>query len=481
MSIYGYQPLQALQILDSALIVGNMSEFRAEMLRAKIYSSSLMHEQLDSLLGGPEGIRLDSARAIGERILKHDSLKVDPKRKMDVLEMLANTARMQNDTMEWLNRSREYIDICHQLGPEQATNALRTEAEIGAALYYMGHQEQGLARLDSAIQCLRPDSVLRGPDAFRFNELDALIIALKRKIVVLSSQDKTVEMLPLARQIIEQLDDYEQHPEAYHDGSYREPSDSLKRCDYIRFYRTQAQNFITAAYASLGELSNLMEAYNKLELIVREATAREHLARYHALEQQMLAERRHVRTRRSNTIAISVGIFAFLAVVFSIVVTRKNRIINKKNVLLAQQITEAVYYKNMFWEEKYAQPMTEPVSDLNMLTDEQLFQYVGEVIVRDKLFLNPDFGRQTIMDHYHLSKERVGTIFSKGGDHAKLTGYIQQLRLDYATRLLVNQPDKSIVEIAEECGFRSHTYFSSRFRLKYGITPTEFRALHKEA
>ena len=38
------------------------------MLRSKIYSSSLMHEQLDSLLGGPEGVRLDSARANGERI-----------------------------------------------------------------------------------------------------------------------------------------------------------------------------------------------------------------------------------------------------------------------------------------------------------------------------------------------------------------------------------------------------------------------------
>lgn len=475
MSIYGYQPLRALQILDSAVIVGNMSEFRAEMLRARIYSSSLMREQLDSLLGGPEGVRLDSARAIGERILKHDSLKVDPKRELDILEMLAYTARMQNDTMEWLNRSREYVDICHRLGAEQATNALRTEAEIGAALYYMGQQEQGMARLDSAIQCLSPDSILNGPDAFRFNELDALIIALKRKIVVLSSQNKTVEMLPLARQIIERLDDYEQHPDAYHDGSYREPKDSVERGDYIRFYRTQAQNFITAAYASLGELSNVMEAYNKLEIIVREATAREHLARYHALEQQMLAERRHIRTRRSNTIAISVGIFAFLAVVFSIVVTRKNRIINKKNVLLAQQITEAVYYKNMFWEEKYAQPMTEPVSDLNTLTDEQLFQYVGEAIVRDKLFLNPDFGRQTVMDHYHLSKERIGAIFSKGSNHAKLTSYIQQLRLDYATRLLVNQPGKSIVEIAEECGFRSHTYFSSCFRQHYGISPTDYR------
>ena len=481
MSLYGYQPVRALQILDSAVLVGNMSEFRAEKLRAKIYSASLMHDQLDSLLGGAPGVRLDSAQAIGERILQHDSVKNNLKEKLDVLEMLAHTARMQDDTVQWMTRSREYVDVCHQLGPAQETNALRAEAEIGAALFYLGQQEQGLAKLDSAIQCLSPDPVLKGEDAFRFNELDALIIALKRKIVLLSSQDKTVEMLPLARQIIERLDDYEQHPDAYHDGSSREPKDSVKRSDYIRFYRTQAQNFITVAYASLGEMSNVMEAYNKLELIVREATAREHVASYHALEQQMLAERRHLRTRRSNTIAISVGILAFLAIVFAVVLTFKNRIINKKNVLLAQQIAEAVYYKNMFWEEKFAQPLTEPVSDLNTLTDEQLFQYVSDAIVHDKLFLDPNFGRQTVMDHYHLSKERIGAIFSKGSDHAKLASYIQQLRLDYATRLLVNQPDKSIVEIAEECGFRSHTYFTSRFRLKYGITPSEFRTIHKSA
>ena len=42
MSIYGYQPARALRILDAAVIVGNLSELRADMLRARIYSSTLM-------------------------------------------------------------------------------------------------------------------------------------------------------------------------------------------------------------------------------------------------------------------------------------------------------------------------------------------------------------------------------------------------------------------------------------------------------
>ena len=44
MSIYGYQPVWALQIIDSAVIKGNLSEVRADVNRARIYSQSLMAE-----------------------------------------------------------------------------------------------------------------------------------------------------------------------------------------------------------------------------------------------------------------------------------------------------------------------------------------------------------------------------------------------------------------------------------------------------
>ena len=36
MSIYAYQPLRALQIIDSAVIVGNVGEVQAEQCRARI-------------------------------------------------------------------------------------------------------------------------------------------------------------------------------------------------------------------------------------------------------------------------------------------------------------------------------------------------------------------------------------------------------------------------------------------------------------
>lgn len=482
MSIYAYQPVRALQILDSAVIVGDLSQWQADVFRARIYSSTLMPNQVDSLLGGPEGIRLDTAQAIGERLLGHDSIKVDLRWQQDVLEILAYTERMQNDTIGWMQRLRELVDVCCQIGPMAETDALRSEAEIGAALCALGQYEQGMAKMDSVIDLL--DATFhREHDKGTFDQLDALIIALKRKLLILGARNEYAETLPLARSIIERLDDYEAHPDDYHDGSHREPKNDQQRADYIRFYRNQAQNYITAAYSSLGEHGDMLAAFRQIEKSVRDATAREHLARYNALQQQMEAERQQAKASRASLIAFAIGILALIVFAFAAVVIWKNRSISRKNSVLVQQIDEAMNYKELYLKEKQAHE-PEPVAadlDLNALTDEQLFQHINEVIVREKLFLNPKFERQTIMDRFDLSKERVGAVFSKGSDFTKLSNYIQQLRLEYAAQLLAKQPDLSIVQIATECGFSSHKYFSERFRLHFSMTPSEFRKASQQS
>ena len=76
---------------------------------------------------------------------------------------------------------------------------------------------------------------------------------------------------------------------------------------------------------------------------------------------------------------------------------------------------------------------------------------------------------------YQLSKERVGAVFSKGSEHVKLNSYILQLRLEYAAHLLINDPDRSITQVATDSGFGSNPYFSDRFRQHYGMSPTDYR------
>ena len=307
MTVYDYDPVRALQIIDSAVIVGNISEVWADFLRARIYSWSLMGQTVDSLLHGPEGVRFDSARVIGERLLMHDSLKANIGMHQNVLEVLVYVARQQQDTTRWLLRSQELVEVCHRQGEDAEPEALRTEAEVGAVLCAMGQRERGMARLDSVI------AILDSREHRQFNWLDATIIALKRKICVLNNEEKYVEMLPLARRIIDRLDDYEKHPKDYHDGTYREPADSTDRADYIHFYRSQAQGFITAAYAALGEQGSMKDVYEQIERSVRDVTAHEHIARYHALEQQMLRQEAESRSRMMTFVAVA-SMFGLLVI-----------------------------------------------------------------------------------------------------------------------------------------------------------------------
>lgn len=54
------------------------------------------------------------------------------------------------------------------------------------------------------------------------------------------------------------------------------------------------------------------------------------------------------------------------------------------------------------------------------------------------------------------------------------TQYIEQYRLAAAIRLL-SETDHNILEIGEQCGFQSASYFTMKFHERYGITPSVFR------
>lgn len=157
------------------------------------------------------------------------------------------------------------------------------------------------------------------------------------------------------------------------------------------------------------------------------------------------------------------------------VVIVKNRAIRHKNRLLAQQIADALKYKEKYLKEKNANTPMAAVADLGSLSDEQLYHYIDNIVISEHLFTDPTFGRDSVMQRFSLSKERVGTIFAKGSTHAKMSNYIQQLRLEYAALLLTEHTDRNIAQIATDSGFSSSAYFSNCFRQHFGMSPSDYR------
>lgn len=257
LAVYGMYPERALVIIDSARIVGNLSDFRADLLRAIVFSRTY------------EGMQLDSAILIGERLMRQDSVMTDVSSKIEVLDVLLNACRLKKDNEQALHWATMLGDLYRQRGEQ--TEALRTDAEIGQFLVRIGQQEEGLAKIDSVI--------LRLDGQRKFNELDASIIALKRKAEIVIEKgagnlESSCLILPTAQRMLNLLSDYEQHPADYHDNSSREPSDA-ERPIYIDFYQGKAYAYMAAAYASIKE-----NAQSKSEATTALQKARAFLALY---------------------------------------------------------------------------------------------------------------------------------------------------------------------------------------------------------
>ena len=553
MEIYAQEPQRALQIIDSAEVVGNVSDFRAELLRTRVYAYP--HETMN----------LDTARQMGVTLLEHDSVKSSVTNRMEVLRLLTDVARIDLDYPEQVKWAAQLAALCREQGDE--TEALRTESEIGIVLTHLGQRNEGFQMLDKVIGQL---------DGQRhFAELDACIIAMKRKLTALSllpnmtmpgdsltAEQRQQDIISLALRFIAKLDDYEQHPDDYTDGSDRQP-DADEVPGYCGFYRSQAYVFLAQAYASLseelkakeyvslfeqtpfgqtlngrsaicetwqmlGDYDKMLATYDEIDRVAGDDTlgtnyirqlrgraeaaaargdhkasqhywrrhdllsqavndqlqaseAHDYAARYHAYEQQLEIQQREAEANRNALLATTGGIIALLAVILAVYFFRQQRIIQKKNRVLVEQMTEAVEYKRMTPSGEFAN-LPEPSGDINLetLSTDELSQHIRSVIIRERLYLNTQFDRQAAIDYFHLSKERIGAAFSKGSEFPTIADFINHCRLEYARELLVSSPEMTVDDIASAAGFGTRRTFSRLFKERYSITPTEYRNQSKD-
>ena len=565
MEVFDERPEEAMALIDSAVQEGTIGDEMALMLKARLYSQS----------SAPQ--HLDSAHHILEGLMDSPFVNEDDNREM-VLDLLVNTCRKQHNYEQCLRWATAKADLCRQNGEE--TEALRTEAEIGVIFAKLGDEERGLAKLNGVIANL--------DGQHNVDEMDACIIAIKRKIQVLQELERHEEVIPLAHHIIDMVNDYQQHHEAYRDNSYRLSNDPEETRLYCAFFRAQAQGYLAYSYASLAEQKEgnkaaatpdskgghaisktaardsayhylalfeqssfghsldgrwsiaptwlLMGSYDKmlatydevesqmgddtitmeyLEMLrgravaanamgnlhaainywqrfvalgyylsnkVHKSQVHEYAVRYRLQEERLNTEREEAAKQRITIVAILLGIIVVIVVVFVVMLIRRIRAIEAKDTVITKEITEKI---------ENTEPYTKPVetvktvggkpvdkitrADLLMFSDSEMFEFFSYVIVTEKLFLNSDFGRQQLMDRFRLSKDRVGAAFSKGSKFHSVKNYLNEVRLDYSTRLLAEEPDLNFYEVALRSGYASYIVFSRNFKLRYAITPTEFR------
>ncbi len=232
------EPTKALAQIDSLEVLGRLRHYDAQFLRAKVNIRTLERE------------RVNIAIVICEQLLTNDTVTSSAEMTENVLETMVEACRLSNDYEGALTGAIQLVNLCYQQG--WVCEALRNEAEVGSLMASLGMVNEGLAKIDSVIHCLK--------DIRKFNELDASIIALRRKINVLENvsasnchvDNPVSSIIEASQSILDRLADYEQHPDDYHDDTYREPVDSKDRLNYIDFCRAKAHLYIANIYAQEG-------------------------------------------------------------------------------------------------------------------------------------------------------------------------------------------------------------------------------------
>ena len=526
--VYATNPERSLILLDSALLLGNISDYRAQIIRARIYCKSL------------EELRLDSAIIICEALLSHDSVRNEPSEQENIYDMLIATSRVKHDDEAYLHWATQKATLCQQQGEE--TERWRTEADIGLVMTFLGRVDEGLDKLDEAISHLdAPGSIDR---------MDAFIVAVKRKINALNELHRDAEVILLAQRILDHLDHYEQHAQDYVEDSYRlswsdNPTD---RDRYLDFSRAQAWAFMAQAYAmnnyrskaeeylslfnqsaygktfmarrliaptqmALGMYDEALATYDEIEhrmagdtlnddyavILQSRATvahsmgrqaeaydyqrryanlskvlsdslhaseAHDYAARYHDQEQQLMIQEKQAVAERLHIVGVVIAVLALLAISFALYFFRQKCIVTEKNRALVRMINE---------QSQQATPQPLPMKG----EQQDIFISIDTTIRTERLYVNVGLQRQDICDKFSISRHALNDLLSEHTDGLSFPQYINNIRLEEALCLLRDNPEMTVSAIASEVGF-TPANFREQFKRKYGVTPAEYQKLREK-
>jgi AraC-like DNA-binding protein len=529
-------PERAFILLDSAVKLGNIDEYKEKYIRASIYSKSLTEQNLDSAL------------IICKELLQHDSVKNNPGNKESILNLLIATSRYSYNKEDYLYWSIQKADLCRE--QKEEVELLRTEAEIGFVMTTLGQIDEGIVKLDESIRQLdKPGSIDR---------MDAFIVAVKRKINVLNEQNRPAEVIPLAQRILARLDHYEQHASDYAEDSYRlswsdNPSDRER---YIDFSRAQAYGFLAIAYASsdtqkareyltlfdqsnygktfsarkmiipaqmlLGmyneamatsnewirrmgadtlnehyaillrdqataakakghtiEALNLMERYAQLSKTLSDSLqaseAHENAARYHAKEQELIIQQAESANEIKNIVIGVIVLLMIIAAIISFYYRHQRKIISEKNRVLVRIVNGMQpELPDEEPEDTDDSDESKEVSEIVPSDSAELFATIEKAICNEHLYSNLNLQRQDICNRFGISRHTLNDLLNQFANGQSFTRYINTIRLSEAVKLLHDHPSMTITAIAKAVGF-TPANLREQFKQKYGMTPQEYR------
>lgn len=267
---------------------------------------------------------------------------------------------------------------------------------------------------------------------------------------------------------------------------YQEAHDILH--NYYRMLRSQKDNYsyrmismLTTGAQVETALGNYDEAANHCQEI-KAITDSLHIEMSAALMQKAWKLIQSQEDVKKKNILLNIqGVILLCGIIMGAVVLYYTRIIRHRNKKLLKALNSLEAYRNIAngpepTSLSDSMSPTSPDSESTADENERLFVKLDSQITRQRLFLNPNFGRAEMARLIGVDKNRIGHIMSKYSDASNASVYINTKRVEYGAKLLLMHPEYTIAAIATECGMTNTVTFNRTFREVYGMTPSEYRA-----
>ena len=147
------------------------------------------------------------------------------------------------------------------------------------------------------------------------------------------------------------------------------------------------------------------------------------------------------------------------------------KLLRRKNQLLFMQ------YRSMDKHDRKSNiPDSSTQESQNVEPSIDLFDKTELYLDNTQCFRNPDISRESLAAELGTNRQYLTEAIQK---RKKMTfmEYINEMRLEYARRLLCYSLELSIDEIFVSSGFNSKSTFYRLFKQKYDLTPKEVREL----
>lgn len=226
-----------------------------------------------------------------------------------------------------------------------------------------------------------------------------------------------------------------------------------------------------------------LDRFNTLKDSLYHQASADALARYNAEfgNDRLQEEIQRTKTARSRDLIMAIGLFIVIAIIAAVIIRARYRRHRSQMLQLIKKVEELQAKcneaeKNMAETPKEGIEIPETLADK---TDDGQEFLTKLFVVVDAALTNKDYGVAKIASMMNMT-ERTFSRRLKEVTQQSPKMFISAIQMERCAKLLLENPNKTIGEIANLCGFEEASGFSHAFKRVYGCSPTFYREQAKQ-